>query len=60
MKPAAPKRELKDHVVALKLNGSLVEAIDKEADLEGLSRSAIIRRALLARYRAPMQDAVNS
>lgn len=60
----APRRqrqaEVKDHVVCLKLNGSLVEVIDHEAEREGLTRSAIIRRVLLDRYRAPMNDAVNS
>lgn len=43
--------EIKDHVVALKLNGSLVHAIDREAESEGLTRSAIIRRVLIERYR---------
>lgn len=52
--------ETKDHVVCLKLNGSLVEAIDQDAEAEGLTRSAIIRRVLLDRYRAPIKDAVNS
>jgi len=44
------RAEIKDHVVALKLNGSLVEAIDREAESEGLSRSAIIRRVLKRKY----------
>ena len=45
------KREIKEHVVALKLNGALVHAIDRDAETEGLSRSAIIRRTLLAAFR---------
>lgn len=42
--------EIKAHVVALKLNGSLVQAIDREAESEGLTRSAIIRRILKRKY----------
>lgn len=60
MKHTTQKRERKEHVVALKMAGSLVRAIDTEAEAEGLTRSAIIRRTLLDRYRAPIKDAVNS
>jgi predicted DNA binding CopG/RHH family protein len=44
------KREIKEHVVALKLASSLVDAIDREAMAEGLTRSAVIRRTLLAKH----------
>lgn len=44
------RAEIKAHVVALKLNGSLVQAIDREAEAEGLTRSAIIRRILKRTY----------
>lgn len=57
MKTMTPRRETKSYVVALKLAGSLVQAIDQEAESEGLSRSAIIRRALLARYQTRPQPA---
>lgn len=51
---------LKGLVVGLKLNGSLVREIDKDAEAEGLTRSAIIRRVLLDRYRSTLKDAINS
>lgn len=47
------KHPIKDHVVVLKLQGSLVEALDLAARAEGLTRSAIIRRALLEKYVGP-------
>ena len=50
--------ETKDHVVCLKLAGTLVSTIDQVAEREGLTRSAIIRRVLLDRYRAPVKATV--
>ena len=54
------KKELKDKLIGMKLATTLVNAIDTEAESEGLSRSAIIRRVLIARYRPILKDAVNS
>lgn len=51
MKRRTSNKEVKEHVVSLKLNGTLVRQIDAEAAVEEISRSAVIRRTLLARYR---------
>jgi hypothetical protein len=44
------RRQRHDHVVVIKLAGSLVRVIDQEAEAEGLTRSAIIRRILKKNY----------
>ncbi|UVT16030.1 MAG: ribbon-helix-helix protein, CopG family [Nitrospira sp.] len=43
-------RQRHDYVVVVKLAGSLVRSIDQEAEAEGLTRSAIIRRVLKRKY----------
>lgn len=44
-------KQIKDRIVTLKLTGDLLSRIDLDTESEGLSRSAIIRRILLAHYR---------
>lgn len=48
--PKPIRRQRLDHVVVIKLAGSLVRVIDQEAEAEGLTRSAIIRRVLKKKY----------
>lgn len=50
------KKQIKDKLIGMKLTSSLVEAIDKDAESEGLSRSAIIRRVLIEHYRDSEKD----
>jgi predicted DNA binding CopG/RHH family protein len=47
-------RQRHDHVVVIKLAESLVRTIDQEAETEGLTRSAIIRRILKKKYEAEL------
>jgi predicted DNA binding CopG/RHH family protein len=44
------RKELKEKLIGMKLAATLVEAIDLEAESEGLSRSAVIRRILTRHY----------
>ena len=48
--PKPVRRQRHDYVVVIKLAGSLVRVIDQEAEAEGLTRSAIIRRVLKKTY----------
>lgn len=48
--PKSVRWQRHDHVVVIKLAGSLVRAIDQEAEAEGLTRSAMIRRVLKKKY----------
>lgn len=50
LKQSHRAKEIKGHVVVLKLTASLVQKLDAMAAAEGISRSAIIRRALMERY----------
>ena len=43
-------KEVKEKLIGMKLTATLVEAIDFEAESEGLSRSAVIRRILTRHY----------
>ncbi|UVT15542.1 MAG: CopG family transcriptional regulator [Nitrospira sp.] len=44
------RRQRHDCVVVVRLDESIVRVIDQEAEAEGLSRSAIIRRTLKRKY----------
>jgi hypothetical protein len=44
------RRQVKEHVIAMKLDQSLVDAIDRQAQEEGLTRSAVIRRLLIQHF----------
>jgi predicted DNA binding CopG/RHH family protein len=44
------EKELKGRLIGMKLAATLVRAIDLEANAEGLSRSAVIRRILIQHY----------
>ena len=44
------RRQRKEHVIAMKLDQSLVDAIDRHAEEEGLTRSAVIRRLLIQTF----------
>lgn len=44
------KKNIKEHVVVVKLSREVVAAIDAAANVEGLTRSAVIRRLLLQHY----------
>ena len=44
-------KELKEIVIGAKLPASLVLLLDEEAAAEGTSRSHIIRRSIIERYR---------
>jgi hypothetical protein len=48
---ATPTREIKDFVMSVKVPRSLVFMIDEEADENGLTRGAIVRRHLTHIYR---------
>lgn len=52
MKQRTSKKEVKSYVVVVKLAPSLIGRIDASAEAEGLTRSAIIRRALMKKYAA--------
>lgn len=41
----------KDQIISLKLPAELIHQFDREAAHEGLSRSAVMRRALMEKYR---------
>lgn len=45
------RREVSDQVIGLKLDRSLILAIDRDGHAQGLTRSAIIRRLLIEKYR---------
>lgn len=51
-----PHKELKEKLIGMKLSATLVEAIDTEAESEGLSRSAVIRRVLTRHYAAASNE----
>lgn len=44
------RRQRHDCVVVVRLDESIVRVIDQEAEAEGLTRSAIIRRVLKLKY----------
>jgi len=44
-------KQIKAALVGLKISDELLKVIDQAAESEGLTRSAIIRRILLERYR---------
>lgn len=48
--PKPVRRQRHDVVVVIKLARSLVYVIDQDAEAEGLTRSAIIRRVLKKKY----------
>lgn len=50
MLPSMKKKHIKGYVVPIKLAHALVRMIDAEADAEGLTRSAVIRRILIKKY----------
>lgn len=45
------RREMSEQVVGVKLNQSLIDAIDRDGRDKGLTRSAIIRGHLMNAYR---------
>jgi predicted transcriptional regulator len=48
---------LKETVVGFKVTDALLSSVDREAEAEGLTRSAVIRRALIERYRETVEVA---
>lgn len=44
------KKLIKGYIVPIKLPSALVRMIDAEAEAEGLTRSAVIRRILIRKY----------
>lgn len=50
MLPSMTEKHIKGYVVPIKLAHALVRMIDAEADAEGLTRSAVIRRILIKKY----------
>lgn len=47
------------YVLSIKLSVQLIATIDREAEAEGLTRSAVIRRILIRNYSEPV-EALNS
>ena len=44
-------------MVGFKVTDALLSSVDREAEAEGLTRSAVIRRALIERYRETVEVA---